>query len=208
MLAPLSNASPAASSRVRPRSAESVWLFRYQSSVCPPEADKQSSGNVGSVGAWSHVELRWPNVWCTPMRGLPQDRASARAVIVPTRSEPSSPGPRVTAIRSISLGVHFASFRACSRTGSMHSSCFRAASSGITPASASKAALELEMTLLRTLQPSSTTATDVSSQEVSIPRIRIEFAATPFLSKNQKTRYKIHEYSFCFLYLVSCIFVA
>ncbi len=52
----------------------------------------------------------------------------------------------------------------------MHSIWRRAACSGMTPASRSKAALELAITLERTVTPSSTIATEVSSHDVSMPR--------------------------------------
>ena len=55
----------------------------------------------------------------------------------------------------------------------MHSTCFLAASSGMTPPDASKDCFEVAMTLLRTLTPFCTTETAVSSQEVSIARMSI-----------------------------------
>ena len=63
-------------------------------------------------------------------------------------------------------------------TGTTHSTCLRAASSGITPPERSKALLDDAMTLLKTAVPSSTMAADVSSQEVSRARMRMEGDST------------------------------
>src|SRR5205085_7821448 len=59
------------------------------------------------------------------------------------------------------------------RSGFMASTCARDASSGTTPPKRRCTSIWLEMRLDRIRRPSSTTATAVSSQEVSIPRTSI-----------------------------------
>ena len=108
------------------------------------------------------------------MSGFCHTAASMRAVTVPTMSDPRSPGPLVTAMASSSSWVTCASESVCVMMGRMHSTCFRAASSGMTPPDQRNASLALAMTLLRTCIPSSTTAAAVSSHDVSIPRIRMD----------------------------------
>ena len=98
----------------------------------------------------------------------------------PTSSEPSSPGPRVKAMASISSGVSPASLSAVSTTGMMFCWWAREASSGITPPYLMWTACEAmtfdSSTLLRI------TAADVSSHEDSMPRIVISMRFFVFLT--------------------------
>ena len=63
----------------------------------------------------------WPAMWCTGMSGLPCTHAMALAASSPTSSEPTSPGPWVTATASRSAYSTPASAIAFSTTGQMFS---------------------------------------------------------------------------------------
>ena len=70
-----------------------------RSSVCPPLASRQRNG--GSSGSGSrYSDATCPCRWSTGASGSRRDHASAFAAETPTRSAPTSPGPRVTATRS------------------------------------------------------------------------------------------------------------
>src|ERR1051325_10983430 len=105
----------------------------------------------------------WPQRWLTPVSGLSLAVASPSLTPTPTRRQPTRPGPRVTARRSRSNGLTAALSRDRSR---------RAGRSGTTPPNSLCTSTWEWMTLARTLRPSSTTATEVSSQLVSMPRVR------------------------------------
>src|SRR5438093_1108326 len=113
----------------------------------------------------------WPQRWLTPVRGLSQAAASPSPTPTPTSRQPTRPGPRVTATSSRSAGWTEAFSRARSRRPGNRSRWSRAASSGTTPPKSLCRSTWEWMTLARTLRPSSTTATEVSSQEVSMPRV-------------------------------------
>src|SRR6266508_1619813 len=101
----------------------------------------------------------------------------ALATEQPTRSEPTRPGPWVTAMPSKSLSPMPAASRARLMTGTITSVCRRDASSGTTPPYGPWTS-SCEATMLdRILRPPSRTAAAVSSQEVSIPRTIIRSAA-------------------------------
>jgi len=69
-------------------------------------------------------------MWCTPMSGLPVDQASVFPYINPTRRAPTSPGPEVTAIASMSSRVAPARSNAASATARQLARCSREAISG------------------------------------------------------------------------------
>src|SRR5262245_52680206 len=112
----------------------------------------------------------WPSRWFTPTRGLRWAQARALATAQPTRSEPTSPGPWVTAMPSRSLSFTPASLSARSMTGLMTSRCRREASSGTTPPHGACRASWEATTSERMRRPSANTAAAVSSHEVSMPR--------------------------------------
>src|SRR3990170_2124554 len=94
-------------------------------------------------------------------------------MFIPTTSEPANPGPRVTATASMASSPAWACDNACSTTAKMLSTCMREATSGNTPPYwACWAACEATM-LERMKRPFSTTEAAVSSQEVSMPRMRV-----------------------------------
>src|SRR5512141_646854 len=111
----------------------------------------------------------WPSRWFTPISGAPVANAIAFAPARPTTSAPTSPGPIVTATASMSAKRHPACSSASSRSGFSASTWARLASSGTTPPKRACRSTWLEMTF-ESATRSSTTATAVSSQEVSIPR--------------------------------------
>src|SRR3989441_1795912 len=113
----------------------------------------------------------WPQRWLTPVSGLDQAVARPSATPTPTRRQPTRPGPRVTATRSRSEGWTAAFSRAWSRRCGSRSRWSRAASSGTTPPNSRCSSTWEWMTLARIRRPSSTTATEVSSQLVSMPRV-------------------------------------
>ena len=89
----------------------------------------------------------------------------------PTSSDPTSPGPRVKAMASMSEAVSPASRRAVSTTGMMFCWWAREASSGITPPYLTCTACEA-MTF-EEQDVVARTAAEVSSHEDSMPRIVI-----------------------------------
>ena len=121
-------------------------------------------------------------------RGGARRRSAARAAAAaafandtPTSSEPTSPGPCVTATAPRSAHDARASASARSTTPQMSRMCWREASSGTTPPH-SRWIGTCEATTFeriahgRAASPvSSTTAADVSSHEVSMPRISIGY---------------------------------
>jgi len=114
----------------------------------------------------------WPCMWLTPTSGMSAAKARAFAVATPIKSAPMRPGPLVTPIRSMSLSVTPASSRACWVTRLMFSRWWRDAISGTTPPNFVCMSICEEMTLDMISLPSATTASDVSSQLDSIPRVR------------------------------------
>src|SRR5580704_3596979 len=113
----------------------------------------------------------WPQRWLTPVSGFDHAAERPSATPTPTSRQPARPGPRVAAMRSMSLGFAPAPSRARSRRCGRRSRWSRAASSGTTPPNSLCSSTCEWMTLERTRRPSSTTATDVSSQLVSMPSV-------------------------------------
>src|SRR5512142_1279033 len=92
---------------------------------------------------------------------------------MPTRSEPTRPGPSATAI-ALRSSSRVADSSSASRTaGTIALRCSRDASSGTTPPYFECVAICEETTDDKIRDPSSTTAAAVSSHDDSIPRIRI-----------------------------------
>src|SRR5690606_26236285 len=124
-----------------------------------------------------------PAMWCTPMSGNPADSANALAATTPTRSEPTSPGPWVTATADRSPSPIPARSSASSTMRVIVSTCLRDATSGTTPPNRSWMSIWLETTFDSTSVPSRTTAAAVSSQLVSMARMQPFFTrASSFLS--------------------------
>src|SRR5882757_5748598 len=92
---------------------------------------------------------------------------------MPTRSAPTRPGPWVTPMASMSRRVRLAFARASRTTGTIWRRCSREASSGTTPPYRRWMSIWEATTLERISRPSATTAAAVSSQEDSMPRIRV-----------------------------------
>ena len=139
------------------------------SSVWPPLATRQRNG--GSSGSGSRkLAATWPCRWSTGISGSRRGAAIALAVLTPTRRAPISPGPAVAATASISSSPTPASASAASTTGAVSSRWWREATSGTTPPKCAWAAACEEIRFERIRGPSSTAA-QVSSQEVSIARI-------------------------------------
>src|SRR3990170_1692787 len=107
----------------------------------------------------------WPSRWFTATRGRSWRKASVLAMVSPTRSEPASPGPKVTAMASTSpASCSPARAIASSRTGSIQRRWARAATSGTIPPVRAWSTVWLATTLARIRRPASTMATAVSSQ--------------------------------------------
>src|SRR5436309_8973033 len=110
-------------------------------------------------------------MWCTPMRPRSPAYASALAYTTPTSSAPTSPGPWVTATASTALHPTPASASARSTTAGSAARWARLASSGTTPPKILWTSWDRITRLAssgRAGLPTSTAA-DVSSQEVSMP---------------------------------------
>src|SRR5215831_16902053 len=120
-----------------------------------------------------------PSRWLTATSGSRCTYASDFATEQPTRSEPTSPGPWVTAIPSRSGRRTPASASAFSTTGTMTSRCRREASSGTTPPYGAWIASCEATTFDRMRRPSASTAAAVSSHELSIPRTIIGGSLLP-----------------------------
>src|SRR6185312_1387741 len=169
MRAPLSNASPAASSSVRPSTSKPSCSRTCASSVWPPEAIRQTNG--GSNAPSMKLAATWPWRWSTAANGSSRAAAMALAVAKPTNSAPTRPGPRVAPISSTSSSVWPASRSACSTTRLTSSRWWREAISGTTPPKRSWTPCE-EIALERTVpRAGSRTAAQVSSQLLSSARI-------------------------------------
>ena len=122
------------------------------------------------------------------MSGILSAKARPLAKEVPTRRDPSSPGPRVKAIAERSSFVTPARLRAVSTTGRIFCWCALLASSGTTPPYSSCTFCEA-MTLLRKM-PSTITAAEVSSQLDSIANI-----TTGLFIFHSKSGAKVHKIS-------------
>src|SRR5690348_45659 len=122
----------------------------------------------------------WPHRWLTPVMGLPQAAASPSPTPTPTSRHPTRPGPRVTARRSTSAGLAPAFSKARSMSAGRRARWSRAASSGTTPPNSLWISTWVWMTLLRTRRPPSTSATEVSSQLVSMPSVSATQPLRPF----------------------------
>jgi hypothetical protein len=164
----LSNASPAASSRVWPtrryRPGPSIETIM----VWPPDTRSTVTGH--SIAGWSSkAAKRWPSRWLTPTKGTSHARASALASLTPTSNEPMRPGPTVAAT-AVSSGPRSPPARAnaSATTGVSSSTWARPASSGTTPPNAACRSTWLATTDDSTLPPASTAAA-VSSHDVSMP---------------------------------------
>src|SRR6267143_413038 len=120
---------------------------------------------------------------------MPRAIASPFANSIPTRSEPTSPGPSVTATASICSMVVCAVSRACRTTRGSSVMCARDASSGTTPPYSRWTSCAAAM--LERMRPSSTTAAPVSSQEVSMPRMRMG-GVCPSLPLHHDSRIRQH----------------
>ena len=111
------------------------------------------------------------------INGLLAAAAIALAVISPTISPPTRPGPAVAAIASTSSSDTAESLSAASTMPSSASTWARAAISGTTPPKAGCSSIWLSTTLdkISGAEPlsSATTLAAVSSQLVSMPRTRI-----------------------------------
>src|SRR2546422_162218 len=114
-----------------------------------------------------------PSRWLTATSGSRWTYASDFATAQPTSSEPTSPGPWVTATPSSSRNLTPASASAFSITGTMTSRWRREASSGTTPPYGAWIASCEATTLESTRRPSASTAAAVSSHELSIPSTTI-----------------------------------
>src|SRR5215470_5655984 len=110
-----------------------------------------------------------PSRWFTAASGSRCTYASDLATEQPTSSEPTSPGPCVTAMPSRSGSRTLASASAFSTTGTITSRWRRDASSGTTPPYGAWMASCEATTLDRMRRPSASTAAAVSSHELSIP---------------------------------------
>src|ERR1700682_2249244 len=110
---------------------------------------------------------------------MPREKARALPWLTPTRSAPTRPGALVTATASRSSRLVPASSIARSTTGTMLVRCARDAISGTTPPKTRWISCErITRDFWETSSPSpSRTAADVSSHEVSIPRMRVTCAS-------------------------------
>src|SRR6266567_2676163 len=112
-----------------------------------------------------------PQRWLTPLTGRDHAVPSPSATPTPTSRQPARPGPRVTAMRPTSSGPAPACSNARSRRWGRRSRWSRAASSGTTPPNSRCRSTCEWMTLASTRRPLSTSATDVSSHDVSMPSV-------------------------------------
>ncbi len=169
--ATLSKASPAASSRVCPSGRYSPLRSHRYSAVWPPEATSPTKGP--STSSSTKAAARCASRWWTGTRGLPRDHERAFAKDSPTSRAPARPGPWVTATASRSARVAPASRSARSTTGTIASAWARHASSGTMPPYCSCSSAWLATTSESTSRSPRSTAAAVSSQEVSMARIRV-----------------------------------
>ena len=117
----------------------------------------------------------WPSIWFVPINGFLAAKASAFAYDTPTNSAPTSPGPYVQLIASISCKLILASFKAFFVTLEIASTWLRDAISGTTPPNFVWMSICELIIFDKTSLPFFTTATDVSSQLDYIPNISTSF---------------------------------
>ena len=128
----MSNASPAASSSVVPSRSEQPLLAHREQQRVPAAREQAGEGRLDGVG----LEIERRDVTVEVIHGTsgtPRAHARALAAEMPTSSAPTSPGPCVTAIRSISSSGVSAASSASRTTGETSSRCLRDATSGTTP---------------------------------------------------------------------------
>src|SRR5689334_24859271 len=139
---------------------------------------RNGNGTGSSAGRSRFAASRCPSRWFTPTSGRRRRCAMPFATVRPTRSEPTSPGPRVTAMPSTSPSATPARPRAASITGRMFRTWWRDASSGTTPPYGPCTASCDDTTDARSA-PSRRTAAAESSQELSTPRTITGRASSP-----------------------------
>ena len=140
-LAPLSSASPAASSSVSARVAIFPSSPISKSTVLPPETVSPMCGSSSSkflrkfAGSFACIgingEYACPRKWLTPISGFFNNIASAAAAATPIARQFGSPGPLVAAILS-TPGKYSDSEIFFIRAGSFFR-CSELARSGTTP---------------------------------------------------------------------------
>ena len=114
-------------------------------------------------------------MWFTPTNGLFIAKLSAFAYESPTSNAPTSPGPYVGVIASISSNFIFASSNAFFVTLDIASIWFLDAISGTTPPYFSCIGICVSIMFDKIFLPFLTTDTDVSSQLDSIPNVNMSF---------------------------------
>src|ERR1035437_8871982 len=165
----LSNASPAASSRVFPMTRSEVGDATSTSCECPPETSSARNGYSGGCARSRNTAKRCPCKWLTAYSGRSVANASALAAATPTTRLPISPGPAVTAIPSSRSSVTSARVSASSTAAESSAAWRREAISGTIPPYFAWNSSWFVDTFESTRTPSSTTAVAVSSHDVSIP---------------------------------------
>ena len=177
--ATLSYASPAASSRVRPMARYSPGARTSYRLVWPPDTTSTIAGS-GSGPCWRNSDSMWPARWCTGTSGRFHDAASDFANDTPTSSDPTSPGPCVTATAPRSFAVTAAPpararprrrCRGCAGATPVRARR-RPTRDGSRPATPRRSTAR--PTAARRRPTSSTTAAAVSSHDVSMPRMCID----------------------------------
>ena len=101
----------------------------------------------------------WPSMWLTATSGSPWLAARPFATLIPTSSEPMSPGPYVTAKASRSGSIGLGLAEGGLEAGTIHRSCWRAATSGTIPPVTACRATWLATTFDSIRRPPNTTAT-------------------------------------------------
>ena len=174
----LSKASPAASSKVSPKTCMSKGLFTLTIWVWPPEIVSAKKGKSGLSLSGSCI--KWAKmcacIWFTAIKGMSKAKDIDLAKDVPTINDPTNPGPFVKATADKSLILIPASLITFSTTGRISFWCSLEANSGTTPPYNS--CIDWLATTLLSMTESEITAAAVSSHEDSIPRMYVFLVST------------------------------
>mmetsp|Transcript_10277 Transcript_10277/g.42494 ORF Transcript_10277/g.42494 Transcript_10277/m.42494 type:complete len:216 (-) Transcript_10277:162-809(-) len=142
--------------------------------LCPPETRSARNGNrTRSVPPASLATNPCASMWWTGTIGILCAAHTSCAATTPTRRHMERPGPTVTATAS-SRDASTPAFRsAVATTSSMAASCASRARFGTTPPHGAWMASCDVLASPRTRPSPVTTATPVSSHDVSMPRMRV-----------------------------------
>src|SRR3954454_4488242 len=136
-------------------------------------------------GSSSMAAYMWASRWLTATKGTSHTSANAFAALTPTSSAPTRPGPTVAPTASTWSSLMPASTSARATTGVSSSTWARLAISGTTPPKRACSSTWLLTTDDSTSRASTTTDAAVSSHEVSMPRMVVNWLLRSFVVEDR-----------------------